>query len=51
MSDNDNIELVAREFTYIYNIKVDSIKRISQNTYLKALKKAKFYDEYLIALK
>ena len=50
MTDNDDIELVAREFTYMHNIRVKSIKRISQKIYLKAIKKAKYYSEYLVAL-
>lgn len=50
MTDNDDIELVAREFTYMHNIRVKSIKRISRKIYLKAIKKAKYYSEYLVAL-
>lgn len=50
MTDNDDIELVAREFTYMHNIKVKSIKRISRKLYLKAIKKARYYSEYLVVL-
>ena len=50
MTDNEDIELVAREFTYIHNIKVKSIKRISQKIFLKAMKKMNYYSEYFVAL-
>ena len=49
-TDNDDLSLVAREFTYIHNIKVKSIKRISRKEYLNALKRSRFVYDYFIAL-
>lgn len=50
MTDNSNIELVAREFTYVHNIKVKSIKRISRKEYLNALSRMPFVYDYFVAL-
>ena len=50
MTDNNDIGLVAREFSYIHNIKVKSIKRISQKDFLKARKKFDSCSEYIVSL-
>ena len=50
MTDNGNIELVAREFTYVHNIKVKSIKRISRKEYLNALSRMPYVYDYFVAL-
>lgn len=50
MTDNEDITLVAREFSYIHNIKVKSIKRISRKRYLEVVKNADSFNEYFVAL-
>lgn len=50
MTDNECIGSVAREFAYVHNIKVKSIKRISRKVYMNATKKANYYNEFFVSL-